>query len=61
MTEYDGKYFHRRWQQGFDGKPDNVESASKLSRISLTRKTISGSILFRQEIREPLKLRSVQH
>ena len=25
MTEHDGKYFQRRWQQGFDGKPDNVE------------------------------------
>jgi len=25
MTEHGGKYFQRRWQQGFDGKPDNVE------------------------------------
>jgi tetratricopeptide (TPR) repeat protein len=25
MTEHDGKYFQRRWQKGFDGKPDNVE------------------------------------
>jgi tetratricopeptide (TPR) repeat protein len=25
MTEREGKYFQRRWQQGFDGKPDNVE------------------------------------
>jgi tetratricopeptide (TPR) repeat protein len=25
MTEHEGKYFQRRWQQGFDGKPDNVE------------------------------------
>ena len=25
MTEHDGKYFQRRWQQGFDGQPDNVE------------------------------------
>jgi tetratricopeptide (TPR) repeat protein len=25
MTERGGKYFQRRWQQGFDGKPDNVE------------------------------------
>jgi tetratricopeptide (TPR) repeat protein len=25
MTEHGGNYFQRRWQQGFDGKPDNVE------------------------------------
>ena len=25
MTEHGGKYFQRRWQDGFDGKPDNVE------------------------------------
>ena len=25
MTEHAGKYFQRRWQQGFDGKPENVE------------------------------------
>src|SRR3984885_1700014 len=25
MTEHDGKYFQRRWQRGFDGKPDNLE------------------------------------
>jgi Flp pilus assembly protein TadD len=25
MTEHSGRYFQRRWQQGFDGKPDNVE------------------------------------
>jgi tetratricopeptide (TPR) repeat protein len=25
MTEKNGKYFQRRWQHGFDGKPDNVE------------------------------------
>jgi hypothetical protein len=25
MTERGGKYFQRRWQQGFDGKPENVE------------------------------------
>ena len=25
MTEHDGKYFQRRWQQGFDGNADNVE------------------------------------
>ena len=25
MTEHDGRYFQRRWQKGFDGKPDNVE------------------------------------
>ena len=25
MTEHGGKYFQRRWQQGFDSKPDNVE------------------------------------
>jgi tetratricopeptide (TPR) repeat protein len=25
MTEHEGKYYQRRWQQGFDGKPDNVE------------------------------------
>lgn len=25
MTEHGGKYFQRRWQQGFDGKPENVE------------------------------------
>ncbi len=25
MTGHDGRYFQRRWQQGFDGKPDNVE------------------------------------
>jgi hypothetical protein len=25
MTEHGGKYFQRRWQRGFDGKPDNVE------------------------------------
>ena len=25
MTEHGGKYFQRRWQQGPDGKPDNVE------------------------------------
>jgi tetratricopeptide (TPR) repeat protein len=25
VTEHGGKYFQRRWQQGFDGKPDNVE------------------------------------
>jgi tetratricopeptide (TPR) repeat protein len=25
MTEHEGKYFQRRWQQGFDGKSDNVE------------------------------------
>jgi tetratricopeptide (TPR) repeat protein len=25
MTEHDGEYFQRRWQPGFDGKPDNVE------------------------------------
>ncbi len=25
MTEHEGKYFQRRWQEGFDGKPDNVE------------------------------------
>jgi tetratricopeptide (TPR) repeat protein len=25
MAEHGGKYFQRRWQKGFDGKPDNVE------------------------------------
>ena len=25
MIEHRGAYFQRRWQQGFDGKPDNVE------------------------------------
>ena len=25
MTEKGGRYFQRRWQLGFDGKPDNVE------------------------------------
>ena len=25
MTEREGKYFQRRWQLGFDGKPENVE------------------------------------
>jgi hypothetical protein len=25
MTEHGGKYFQRRWQKGFNGKPDNVE------------------------------------
>jgi tetratricopeptide (TPR) repeat protein len=25
MTEHEGKYYQRRWQLGFDGKPDNVE------------------------------------
>jgi tetratricopeptide (TPR) repeat protein len=25
MTEHGGEYFQRRWQQGFDGNPDNVE------------------------------------
>ncbi len=25
MTEHEGRYFQRRWQIGFDGKPDNVE------------------------------------
>jgi tetratricopeptide (TPR) repeat protein len=25
MTEHEGKYYQRRWQQGFDGKPENVE------------------------------------
>jgi len=25
MTEHDGKYYQRRWQQGFDNKPENVE------------------------------------
>jgi tetratricopeptide (TPR) repeat protein len=25
MTEHMGKYYQRRWQQGFDGKPENVE------------------------------------
>ena len=25
MMERGGKYFQRRWQQGFDGKPDNIE------------------------------------
>jgi tetratricopeptide (TPR) repeat protein len=25
MTEHDGKYYQRRWQQGFDSKPENVE------------------------------------
>jgi tetratricopeptide (TPR) repeat protein len=25
MMEQDGKYYQRRWQQGFDGKPENVE------------------------------------
>jgi tetratricopeptide (TPR) repeat protein len=25
MTTHEGKYFQRRWQIGFDGKPDNVE------------------------------------
>jgi Flp pilus assembly protein TadD len=25
MVEHGDKYFQRRWQQGFDGKPDNVE------------------------------------
>jgi tetratricopeptide (TPR) repeat protein len=25
MTEHGGRYFQRRWQQGPDGKPDNVE------------------------------------
>jgi tetratricopeptide (TPR) repeat protein len=25
MTGRDGKYFQRRWQQGFDGRPDNIE------------------------------------
>jgi tetratricopeptide (TPR) repeat protein len=24
-TEHDGKYYQRRWQLGFDGKPENVE------------------------------------
>jgi tetratricopeptide (TPR) repeat protein len=25
MTEHEGRYFQRRWQIGFDGKPENVE------------------------------------
>jgi tetratricopeptide (TPR) repeat protein len=25
LTQHDGKYFQRRWQLGFDGKPENVE------------------------------------
>jgi Flp pilus assembly protein TadD len=25
LTQHDGKFFQRRWQKGFDGKPDNVE------------------------------------
>lgn len=25
MTEHDGRYFQRRWQRGFDGRPDNIE------------------------------------
>src|ERR1700761_2370796 len=25
MTEQGGKYFQKRWLQGFDGKPDDVE------------------------------------
>jgi tetratricopeptide (TPR) repeat protein len=25
MTEHEGNYFQRRWQIGFDGKPENVE------------------------------------
>ena len=25
MTEHGGEYFQRRWQLGFDGKPENVE------------------------------------
>ena len=28
MTEHDGKYYQRRWQQGFDGNPDNVEESA---------------------------------
>jgi hypothetical protein len=25
MTEHKGKYYQRRWQRGFDGKPENIE------------------------------------
>jgi len=25
LTAHDGKYYQRRWQQGFDGNPENVE------------------------------------
>jgi hypothetical protein len=25
MTEHGGKYFQRRWQEGFSGKPENIE------------------------------------
>ncbi|MEI9980890.1 MAG: tetratricopeptide repeat protein [Edaphobacter sp.] len=25
MTAHEGRFFQRRWQRGFDGKPDNVE------------------------------------
>lgn len=25
LTQRDGKFYQRRWQKGFDGKPDNVE------------------------------------
>ena len=27
MTAHDGKYYQRRWQLGFDGKPENVEES----------------------------------
>jgi tetratricopeptide (TPR) repeat protein/mono/diheme cytochrome c family protein len=25
LTQHDGKYYQRRWQEGFDGNPENVE------------------------------------